>query len=85
MHDAFGHGEEAKARFWPNLEDVFTNIDMAANTGSPFRLRTCALRLENNAQSLARADGPDVAMSAMLWLSPLRIRTGKGLIDFSTA
>jgi hypothetical protein len=23
----------AKAKFWPNLEDVFTNIDLAANTG----------------------------------------------------
>jgi hypothetical protein len=33
VHDAFDHGETAKARFWPNLEDVFTNIDMAANTG----------------------------------------------------
>jgi NAD-dependent SIR2 family protein deacetylase len=33
VHDAFGHSEEAKAKFWPNLEDVFTNIDLAANTG----------------------------------------------------
>jgi hypothetical protein len=33
IHDAFDHGEAAKAKFWPNLEDVFTNIDMAANTG----------------------------------------------------
>lgn len=33
VHDVFDHGEDAKARFWPNLEDVFTNIDLAANTG----------------------------------------------------
>src|SRR5579871_2300465 len=47
VHDAFDHNESAKARFWPNLEDVFTNIDLAANTGhhlgpkhSPSSLRT---------------------------------------------
>jgi hypothetical protein len=33
VHDAFDHNESAKAKFWPNLEDVFTNIDLAANTG----------------------------------------------------
>lgn len=33
VHDVFDHSESAKALFWPNLEDVFTNIDMAANTG----------------------------------------------------
>jgi hypothetical protein len=33
IHDAFDHNESAKAKFWPNLEDVFTNIDLAANTG----------------------------------------------------
>jgi hypothetical protein len=47
VHDTFDHKVSAKARFWPNLEDVFTNIDMAANTGhhlgsehSPSMLRT---------------------------------------------
>ena len=47
IHDAFDHNESAKARFWPNLEDVFTNIDLAANTGhhlgpmhAPASLRT---------------------------------------------
>jgi hypothetical protein len=47
VHDAFDHNESAKARFWPNLEDVFTNIDLAANTGhhlgpthAPSSLRT---------------------------------------------
>ena len=33
VHDAFDHNESARAKFWPNLEDVFTNIDLAANTG----------------------------------------------------
>jgi hypothetical protein len=33
VHNAFDHGEDAKAKFWPTLEDVFTNIDLAANTG----------------------------------------------------
>jgi hypothetical protein len=33
IHDAFDHSESAKARYWPNLEDLFTNIDLAANTG----------------------------------------------------
>jgi hypothetical protein len=47
IHHVFDHNEAAKAKFWPELEDVFTNIDMAANTGhhlgaaySPARLRT---------------------------------------------
>src|ERR1035441_3765147 len=33
VHDVFDHNVSAKAKFWPNLEDVFTNIDLAANTG----------------------------------------------------
>jgi hypothetical protein len=33
IHDSFDHNESAKAKHWPNLEDVFTNIDLAANTG----------------------------------------------------
>jgi hypothetical protein len=47
VHSAFDHSISAKARFWPNLEDLFTNIDLAANTGhhlgpdyAPARLRT---------------------------------------------
>jgi hypothetical protein len=47
VHDGFDHNVKAKARFWPNLEDVFTNIDLAANTGhhlgslhAPSSLRT---------------------------------------------
>ena len=33
IHDSFGHSRGAKAKFWPNLEDIFTNIDLAANSG----------------------------------------------------
>jgi hypothetical protein len=47
IHDAFDHSESAKAKHWPNLEDLFTNIDLAANTGhhlgathAPSKLRT---------------------------------------------
>jgi hypothetical protein len=33
VHDAFDHKKMAKAKYWPELEDVFTNIDLAANSG----------------------------------------------------
>jgi hypothetical protein len=33
VHDVFDHNRTATAKFWPELEDVFTNIDLAANTG----------------------------------------------------
>jgi hypothetical protein len=33
VHDVFDHNKTAMAKFWPELEDVFTNIDLAANTG----------------------------------------------------
>ena len=45
--DVFDHRMSAKARFWPYLEDIFTSVDLAANTGhhlgpnySPSDLRT---------------------------------------------
>jgi hypothetical protein len=47
VNRVFDHKETANAKFWPELEDVFTNIDLAANTGhhlgsaySPSKLRT---------------------------------------------
>ena len=47
VHDAFNHKEEASAKFWPVLEDLFTCVDLAANSGhhlgpqyEPARLRT---------------------------------------------
>ncbi|HWR17722.1 MAG TPA: hypothetical protein VN577_23030 [Terriglobales bacterium] len=47
IHDVFDHSKQADAKYWPELEDVFTCIDLAANTGhhlgslySPARLRT---------------------------------------------
>jgi len=33
VHDVFDHKRTANAKFWPQLEDVYTNIDLAANTG----------------------------------------------------
>jgi hypothetical protein len=47
IHGAFDHSETAGAKFWPELEDIFTCIDLSANTGhhlgeeySPSDLRT---------------------------------------------
>src|SRR5258708_30699493 len=47
VHDVFHHAKEADAAYWPQLEDVFTCIDLAANSGhhlgpsySPAELRT---------------------------------------------
>jgi hypothetical protein len=47
VRDAFDHKEGADARFWPVLEDLFTCVDLAANSGhhlghqcEPARLRT---------------------------------------------
>ena len=44
---AFNHLEDAKAQYWPELEDLFTCIDLSANTGhnlgatfTPGHLRT---------------------------------------------
>src|SRR4051812_32129832 len=33
IHDAFGHSTNAKAKYWPDLEDIFTCIDLSANSG----------------------------------------------------
>ena len=33
IHDAFDHSRTASAKHWPELEDVFTCIDLSANTG----------------------------------------------------
>jgi hypothetical protein len=47
INEAFDHSEKAPARFWPTLEDIFTCIDLSANSGHhfgyhywPARLRT---------------------------------------------
>ena len=47
VYETFDHSRRAKARFWPQLEDLFTCIDLSANTGhylgpkySPKVLRT---------------------------------------------
>jgi hypothetical protein len=33
IHRAFGHSRTASAKYWPDLEDVFTCVDLSANTG----------------------------------------------------
>jgi len=33
IHDAFGHSFNASAKYWPELEDVFTCVDLSANSG----------------------------------------------------
>ncbi len=33
VHDAFDHNVDAKSAFWPDLEDIFTSIDLSANAG----------------------------------------------------
>ena len=47
VEDAFGHGQNSKPTDWPYLEDIFTCIDLSANSGhhlgksySPSDLRT---------------------------------------------
>lgn len=33
VHHTFDHLRSAKAQFWPELEDIFTCVDLSANTG----------------------------------------------------
>ncbi len=33
VHDVFDHNVNAKSAFWPDLEDIFTSIDLSANAG----------------------------------------------------
>ena len=33
IRDAFDHSTQAAAKFWPDLEDLFTCVDMSANSG----------------------------------------------------
>jgi NAD-dependent SIR2 family protein deacetylase len=47
VSSAFNHKIDAKSKYWPALEDIFTCVDLSANTGhhlgakySPTRLRT---------------------------------------------
>jgi hypothetical protein len=74
VHDAFDHNESAKAKFWPNLEDVFTNIDPFHRHTSldidPFRLCLthandgcplqvrCHLRQGHEQRCIRTMDGP---------------------------
>lgn len=47
ISEAFGHDRSANAKYWPDLEDLFTCVDLSANSGhylgptfSPAHLRT---------------------------------------------
>ena len=33
IHDAFGHSTKAGGKKWPDLEDIFTCVDLSANSG----------------------------------------------------
>src|SRR5208337_5437495 len=33
IHDTFDHSTKAGAKSWPDLEDVFTCVDLSANSG----------------------------------------------------
>ncbi len=33
IHDAFDHSTKAGAKYWPDLEDIFTCVDLSANSG----------------------------------------------------
>jgi hypothetical protein len=33
IYHAFGHSRRARAKYWPDLEDLFTCVDLSANTG----------------------------------------------------
>jgi hypothetical protein len=33
IHDAFDHSTKVKAKHWPDLEDLFTCVDLSANSG----------------------------------------------------
>lgn len=74
INDAFGHSKRAKAKYWPELEDLFTCVDLSANSGhnlgssfSPAHLRTVRRALlsriirmlEQRYQSGRRGKGPD--------------------------
>lgn len=74
IHDAFGHSKSAKAKYWPELEDLFTCVDLSANSGhhlgssfSPAHLRTVRRALlsriirmlEQHYRLGRRAKGPD--------------------------
>ena len=39
VHAAFDHAEKAGAKWWPELEDIFTCVDMSANAGHTSRFR----------------------------------------------
>jgi hypothetical protein len=74
IHDAFDHSTRAGAKYWPELEDVFTCVDLSANSGhhlggtfAPADLRTVRRTvlsriirmLDQKYQNARRQKGPD--------------------------
>lgn len=73
VYETFDHSRRAKARFWPQLEDLFTCIDLSANTGhylgpkySPKVLRTVrralivrTIRMLHQAYKKGKKEGGD--------------------------
>lgn len=63
VNEVFDHNKKASARYWPNLEDIFTCIDLAANTGHnlgfnyvPSELRTVRRALLTRTISMLHAN-----------------------------
>jgi hypothetical protein len=61
--EAFDHLEKAKSKYWPDLEDIFTCIDLSANTGhylglkfSPSELRKVRRALISRIVGMLRAE-----------------------------
>ena len=70
ISQAFGHLQSAKAEYWPDLEDIFTCIDLSANTGhnlgrqfAPAELRTVRRALITRIVAMLRCEY-DKALSA---------------------
>jgi hypothetical protein len=61
IHDAFDHSINAKAKYWPELEDVFTCIDLSANTGHNLGAEYNSATLRTVRRALI------VRMTSMLW------------------
>lgn len=61
VSDVFAGGRQLEAEEWPSLEDIFTSIDLAANTGHNLGKKYAASELRTIRRALI------VRMSRMLW------------------
>ncbi len=71
IHDAFDHDIRAKAKYWPDLEDIFTCIDLSANTGHNLGAKYESARLRTVRRALI------ARMTRMLWERYERARQKK--------